>query len=151
MALVARSNRASALRSPAVPDARMIPTEVAALLDAHIDSIEALDVALLMRRYGSQQLTCALVAARTARHPAEVAAIVARLEESGLVSSVPGSVATFRLLGGASTLHALDALAEVYADDPLRIVVYVSTRAFARMRARAARFAAVVRPDDDDP
>jgi hypothetical protein len=124
--------------------------DVIALLDAHVDSIEALDVVLLVRQYGWQRLSREFVARRTGRDIVQVTQVIAGLAQSGLVTIDPAESESFRLLGGSAALSSLDRLAQTYADDPFGIVMYVSRRSMERMRTRAARFAARIRRDDRD-
>lgn len=124
--------------------------DVVALLDAHIDSIEALDVVLLVRQYGWQRLSPAFVAERTGRGVAQIAQVVRRLAQSGLVALDPEVPGSFQLVGGAVTLGTLDRLAHLYAEDSLRVIMYVSRQSMERMRRRAAHFAATLRRDGDD-
>jgi hypothetical protein len=124
--------------------------DVIALLDAHVDSIEALDVVLLVRQYGWQRLSREFVARRTGRDIVQVAQVIGRLAQSGLVTIEPAEPESFRLVGASDVLTSLDELAQTYADDPLGIVTYVSTRSMERMRTRAARFAARIRRDHRD-
>jgi hypothetical protein len=131
-------------------DGRALASDLVALLDAHIDSIEALDVVLLVRQYGWQRLSQEFVAQRTGRGIAQIAQVVRRLAQSGLVALDPAFPDSFQLLGGAVTLGSLDRLAQIYVDDPLRIVTYVSRQSMERMRKRAARFAATIRKEDDN-
>jgi hypothetical protein len=133
-----------------MPDGRSMTADVVALLDAHIDSIEALEVVLLVRQYGWQRLSREFVAQRTGRGIAQIAQVVRRLVQSGLVASDPAAPDSFQLLGGAVMLGSLDRLAQVYADDPLRVVTYVSGQSMERMRRGAARFAATFRREDED-
>jgi hypothetical protein len=124
--------------------------DVVALLDAHIDSIEALEVVLLVRQYGWQRLSHEFAAQRTGRGIAQIAQVVRRLAQSGLVALDPAAPGSFLLLGGTAVLGSLDRLAQIYADDPLRIISYVSRQSMERMRRRAARFAATIRREDED-
>jgi hypothetical protein len=133
-----------------VSDARPLAADVAALLDAHVDSIDALDVVLLVRQYGWQRLSREFVAQRTGRDSAQIAQVIARLVLSGLVATDPADPTSFHLLGGNAALSSLDRLAQTYAEDPFGIVTYVSMRSMERMRMRAARFAATIRRDDRD-
>jgi hypothetical protein len=133
-----------------VSDGRSMAADVVAFLDAHIDSIEALDVALLVRQYGWQRLTREFVARRTGRGVTQIAQVVRGLVQSGLLAWDPAVPQSFHLVGGATTLALLDRLDQLYADDPLRVVTYVARRSMERMRRRASRFAATMRREDED-
>jgi hypothetical protein len=133
-----------------MPDGRFMAADVVALLDAHVDSIEALEVVLLVRQYGWQRLSREFVAQRTGRGIAQIGQVVRQLAQSGLVALDAAAPDSFQLVGGAVTLASLDRLAQTYADDPLRVVTYVSAQSMKRMRRRAARFAATIRRESED-
>lgn len=123
-----------------------LPADVVALLDDHVEDLEALEVLLFLRRYEGQALTCSFVAEHLRRERGVVTRIVDRWQQTGLVVADPSVPDAFRLHPrDPAALGAIDTLARIYASDPMQVVMQIAERAMNRIRESARAFAASFR------
>jgi hypothetical protein len=124
------------------------------LLENRVDSIEALEALLLLRRNVGQALGAEAIAQGLRLPPQHLEDALRRLEHGGLIQreEQAGSAVYTYNPKNEHLAEVVDRLAETYADSPVEIVRVLSVRALERVRAEAAKLFAdafVVRRKND--
>lgn len=137
-------------------EARPLSPAVTRVLEAHVDSLEALELLLYARRHSDETFTASTVSRDLGRDGFAIDHALTTLVRTGVLvpDSAMRSGYRFRT-ATADEVAAIDELAAVYAADPLSIVTWLAESALHRMRDRvrgaAARaFAAAFRIRDDE-
>jgi hypothetical protein len=125
-----------------------LPRELLAFLREHINSLEQLEVLLLLRSSADRTWTPDEVSdeLRTAR--TSVAARLADLARRGLVESVPGAAETFRFRPPNGSGDVVNLLATTYAQRRHAVIEAIFAQPVDGIRLFAAAFR--FRGDDDE-
>jgi len=121
----------------------MIPEEVKIFLDQHIDSIAELEVMLFLRVYRDRRWSTASVAERIYSTEEFSAAVLAKLTESGFITTDDMSPALFQYQPRNQELaRMLDQVAEVYTKYliPVTEIVHKKSRRNIEGLAQAFKF-----------
>jgi hypothetical protein len=118
-----------------------IPPEIDQFLAAHIDSVEQLEVLLLLRQASDQTWTADAVAKVLYSQPASVARRLVSLARHQLLDEKPGAPPTYRY---APTPASRDAvvrwLAEVYRERRVAVITAIASRPMDNVRAFSDAF-----------
>ena len=131
-----------------------VPEAVRELLDRRIESLDQLEVLLLLRKSSDRAWTAEAVGAHL-RLPIQVAEALDALQAAGLLGVVStDSQPQYTYSPVSSHLdHAVTELERQYREEPIRVIKILSAHSIRRVRSKAARAfseAFAVRPKEDD-
>jgi hypothetical protein len=119
------------------PDARrQLPPEVIALIRDRIDSLEVLEVLLLVRRDRTRRWDAASISAASRIRGDNAERALRTLATHGFVEERRGG---FRWSADGALDAASEELARVYAEEPLELIREMNAQAIERAREWAAR------------
>jgi DNA-binding MarR family transcriptional regulator len=118
-----------------------IPPEIDEFLAAHIDSVEQLEVLLLLHHAPDQSWTADAVAKVLYSQPASVARRLASLAQHQLLDEKPGSPPAYRYAPTPASRDALvRLLAEVYRERRVAVISAIASRPMDNVRAFSDAF-----------
>lgn len=118
-----------------------IPPEVDEFLAGHIDSVEQLEVLLLLRQSAEQRWTAETVAAALYGQPTSIARRLASLAEHSLLAVEPGPPLTYRYAPTpASRDDMVRCVAEVYRERRVAVITAIASRPMDNVRAFSDAF-----------
>jgi hypothetical protein len=126
-----------------------LPLRVQRFLMTHIDSIEKLEVLLLLRNRAEQGWTASEVALELRITEASAAARLADLASSALLVSDGGAPAAFRYSPAHSDdVRSISELAMTYSERRVSVITFIFTKPQERVRGFADAFLLRKKPDD---
>jgi IclR-like helix-turn-helix domain-containing protein len=105
-----------------------LEADVAAFLDAHIDSIPQLEILLLLHEGRGAAWTVEQIAARIYQEPSQAQPLLRGLQSHGLVEA-GGEGAGFRYAEGPDHHEVVDRLARAYRTDLIGVTRFVHAKA----------------------
>jgi hypothetical protein len=118
-----------------------IPPEVDEFLAAHIDTVEQLEVLLLLREAPNRAWTAEAVAQVLYSHSASVARRLESLTRHKLLAQEPGDPPTYRYAPTPAGQDALvRCLAEVYRERRVAVIAAIASRPMDNVRAFSDAF-----------
>lgn len=118
-----------------------IPPEIDEFLAAHIDTVEQLEVLLLLRQAPDRTWTAEDVAKVLYSQPASVARRLASLAKHQLLDETPGSAPTYRYAPTPASRDAVvRSLAEVYRERRVAVIAAIASRPMDNVRAFSEAF-----------
>ena len=120
---------------------KALPDDVARFLSAHIDSVEQLEVLLLLHRAGESAWTPGMVAAALYTQPASAARRLASLCDHGLLEQVVEEPPAYRYVA-ESPEHGelISTLADTYRERRVAVVTAIATNPMENVRAFSDAF-----------
>ncbi|HEY8430978.1 MAG TPA: winged helix-turn-helix domain-containing protein [Sandaracinaceae bacterium] len=126
-----------------------VPEDARRLLASRINSVEQLEILLLLRRDPARSWTPSALAEELRSSEPSVAKRLADLRRGGLVEVVPSSPEAYRYAPAAAWLSAaVDSLAQLYAESPYRVIDLIFAKPIDNLRVYADAFR--YRKDDSD-
>lgn len=126
---------------------RRIPAHVRAFIEGHIDSVEQLEVLLLVRARSDKEWSASEVADELRIDPGSAEQ---RLEDLAAVGLLAGSSPTFRYAPANAELAArVDELAGMYQTHRVAIIAVIFSRPSERIRSFADAFRIRSRGEND--
>ena len=120
---------------------KALPDDVIRFLDEHIDSVEQLEVLLLLHRAGDSAWTAEMVAAALYTQPASAARRLASLCDHGLLDEVAGHPAAYRYVADAADQGELiSTLADTYRERRVAVVTAIASKPMENVRAFSDAF-----------
>jgi hypothetical protein len=118
-----------------------IPEDVRAFIGAHVDSVEQLEVLLLLRRTAGREWSAAEVSEELRTSPGSAANRLADLAAHGLITARSSADPLYRYEPRDERLDAtLDALGRAYADRRVRVIGMIFEKPIDRIRSFADAF-----------
>ena len=120
---------------------KALPDDVTRFLDAHIDSVEQLEVLLLLHRAAESDWTAEMVAAALYTQPASAGRRLAALCDDGLILASPRQSGAFRFVPEANAAGEMIAtLADTYRERRVAVVTAIASKPMENVRAFADAF-----------
>ena len=120
---------------------KALPDDVVRFLNEHIESVEQLEVLLLLHRAGASEWTADMVAAALYTQPASAARRLAALHEHGLIEQTRPDPAAYRfVLDGSGSNEMIDALADTYRERRVAVVTAIASKPMENVRAFSDAF-----------
>jgi hypothetical protein len=121
--------------------AAKIPPEIDEFLAAHIDTVEQLEVLLLLHQAPDRTWTAEAVAQMLYSHSASVARRLESLTRHTLLAQEPGYPPTYRYAPTPASRDALvRCLAEVYRERRVAVITAIASRPMDNVRAFSDAF-----------
>lgn len=115
--------------------------QVAALLSQHINSVEQLEILLLLRRRSDRPWDAASIAEELRTSEGSAAKRLSDLRAGGLVEETSESGRGFRYAPASQWKRsAVDQLADLYAESPYRVIDMIFAKPIANLRVYADAF-----------
>jgi hypothetical protein len=120
---------------------KALPDDVIRFLNRHIDSVEQLEVLLLLHRSVESDWTAEMVAAALYTHPASAGRRLAALCDDGLIVLSPSHPGAFRYLPDRSgTGEMIATLADTYRERRVAVVTAIASKPMENVRAFSDAF-----------
>jgi len=120
---------------------KALPDALVRFLTEHIDSVEQLEVLLLLHRAADSVWTAEMVAAALYTQPASAARRLEALCADGLIERVPQPPDAYRFLPGHSdTGEMISTLADTYRERRVAVVTAIASKPMENVRAFSDAF-----------
>jgi hypothetical protein len=120
---------------------KALPDDVIRFLNEHIDSVEQLEVLLLLHRAAEAAWTAEMVAAALYTQPASAARRLESLQGGGLIERVPGAAGAYRLvLEPADQGDMIATIADTYRERRVAVVTAIASKPMENVRAFSDAF-----------
>ena len=123
-----------------VPPESAVPADVRAFLAEYVDSIEQLEILLLLRGYPDRHWTAEETAARLYGNPQSAARRLARLRENRLLAAAADAPGYRYDPASAELAAAVDRLAETYRERRVAVTTLIASRPMDNVRAFSEAF-----------
>ncbi len=121
--------------------AKALPDDVVRFLNRHIDSVEQLEVLLLLHRAAESAWTAEMVAAALYTQPASAARRLAALYGDGLIEQVAGQDRAYRYVPYSSDAgEMISTLADTYRERRVAVVTAIASKPMENVRAFSDAF-----------
>ncbi|MGH7518963.1 MAG: hypothetical protein ACREOC_16110 [Gemmatimonadales bacterium] len=121
--------------------AKALPDDIVGFLNQHIDSVEQLEVLLLLHRAAESTWTAEMVAAALYTQPASAARRLAALHTDGLIEAAPRQPGGYRYVpepSGAGEM--ISNLADTYRERRVAVVTAIASKPMENVRAFSDAF-----------
>lgn len=121
--------------------AKALPDDIVRFLNQHIDSVEQLEVLLLLHRAAESTWTAEMVAAALYTQPASAARRLAALHADGLIEAAPRQPDAYRYVPDPSgTGEMISNLADTYRERRVAVVTAIASKPMENVRAFSDAF-----------
>lgn len=118
-----------------------VPSGVQQFLGRYIDSVEQLEILLLLHEHPAREWTVAEVTRALYAHPASVGRRLGRLSEARLLGRIEGAEPRYRYAPANDTLAAaVGELAHCYRERRVAIITFIASRPMENVRAFSDAF-----------
>ncbi|MGH7629805.1 MAG: hypothetical protein ACREOF_10575 [Gemmatimonadales bacterium] len=120
---------------------KALPDAVVRFLNGHIDSVEQLEVLLLLHRAAESAWTAEMVAAALYTQPASAARRLAALHADGLIEQGAGQTGAYRYVPNPSDAgEMISTLADTYRERRVAVVTAIASKPMENVRAFSDAF-----------
>ncbi|HEX2449554.1 MAG TPA: hypothetical protein VHJ69_00355 [Gemmatimonadales bacterium] len=119
---------------------KALPDDVIRFLNDHIDSVEQLEVLLLLHRAADADWTAEMVAAALYTQPASAARRLEALHTDGLIERAPGREAYRFVVDPAHRDELISAVADTYRERRVAVVTAIASKPMENVRAFSDAF-----------
>ena len=120
---------------------KALPDDVVRFLNEHIESVEQLEVLLLLHRAAGSAWTADMVAAALHTQPASAGRRLAALHEHGLIDRAqPEPPAYCFVLDGSGSNEMIDTVADTYRERRVAVVTAIASKPMENVRAFSDAF-----------
>ncbi len=120
---------------------KALPDDVVRFLNEHIDSVEQLEVLLLLHRAAASMWTADMVAAALCTQPASAARRLAALHEHELIERAQAEPPTYRYVPVRSDAgEMISTLADTYRERRVAVVTAIASKPMENVRAFSDAF-----------
>jgi hypothetical protein len=106
-----------------------LPAEVAAFLDAHIDSVPQMEALLLLYDHRDESWTAAQIATRIYTDAARVTLLLRHLHQHRLIEPVAGDDGCFRYDSRGDADHLMEAVNHTYRTQLIAVTRFIHAKA----------------------
>ena len=118
-----------------------IPAPVHRLLMQHIDSVEQLEVLLLLKQAPEVEWTPAAIASILNGHPVSIAARLEALERARMIRRAPTSDVRYRYAPASTeSAAAIEGLAQAYRERRVAVISLIASKPLENVRAFSDAF-----------